>query len=150
MKKTLFCILILSCTVTLPSCAWQEEEQIEPSEMATKGTHENNIIYLHEYQTRFGSSQEAFRSLVNRGNVVVDFYADWCPPCKKLGGTIEQIASNFSDITFLKVNVDHCKEVSTGIRSIPVLAFYKNGQEVKRVTGAQTKNELIKLLQTIY
>ena len=150
MKKVLFYTILLSCTAILPSCAWNEQEQAEPSEMTAKSSHENNIIYLHEYQTRFGSTQEAFKSLTQRGNVVVDYYADWCPPCKKLGTTIEQIASNFPNVTFLKVNVDECKEVSTSIRSIPVLAFFKDGHEVKRITGAQTKNELTKLLETIY
>ena len=153
MKKTVFCLALLSCTVTLPSCAWQEvgnTEQEETTPLATKEAHEDNIIYLHKYQTRFGSTQEAFKSLIQHGNVVVDYYADWCPPCRRLGDVIKDIAKKYPDIRIVKVNIDKCTEVSTGLGSIPVLVFFKDGREIKRVTGAQTKNELTKLLQTLY
>jgi len=69
MKKVLFYTILLSCTAILPSCAWNEQEQAEPSEMTAKSSHENNIIYLHEYQTRFGSTQEAFKSIPNDSRI---------------------------------------------------------------------------------
>ena len=68
-----------------------------------------------------------------KNRVLVDFYADWCGPCKMLGPVLEKI----SDIDIVKVNVDMYEELSRkyGIMSIPCLILFENGKELKRNLG---------------
>lgn len=69
--------------------------------------------------------------------VVVDFYADWCGPCKALSPVLERVESKNPDVIFAKVNVDDAPECSSinGIRSIPTVIFLKNGEVVSKFMG---------------
>jgi thioredoxin 1 len=69
--------------------------------------------------------------------VVVDFYADWCGPCKVLGPVLDKISEANGDVTFLKVNVDDSPLSSTlnGVRSIPTLVFVKDGIVLNKIVG---------------
>ncbi len=78
---------------------------------------------------------------------VVDFYASWCGPCQALTPILKDIASEYEGrVVVAKVNVDEEPELATrfGIRSIPQLFFYKNGQEVDRQGGLVTADDLKK------
>lgn len=70
---------------------------------------------------------------MTKGKVLVDFYADWCGPCKMLGPVLEKIDS----IKVLKVNVDEYQELSRkyGVMSIPCLILFNEGKEIKRNVG---------------
>lgn len=156
MKQLFQVVFLVSfASVSLTSCdiPGRKREETNPEETSVipdivrKAA--TNLIYLHNQASRFNSSQEAFDTITQEGIVVVDFYADWCGPCRNLGSTIEQVASEFKDVTFLKIDVDQFKELSSSIRSIPVLVFYKNGVEVKRVTGSKSKKELKALINSL-
>jgi thioredoxin 1 len=72
---------------------------------------------------------------------IVDFWAQWCGPCRMLGPIIEQLAGENTDIAIGKLNVDENPTFSSvsGIRGIPTLIFYKDGVEVERLTGVKSK-----------
>lgn len=80
-----------------------------------------------------------FENIIKR-KVLVDFYADWCGPCKRLAPILEELES----IDVLKVNVDSFDEISRryGIMSIPTLILFENGEEIKKSIGFKTKDEI--------
>lgn len=79
---------------------------------------------------------------------LVDFYADWCGPCKMMGATLEEMKSEIS-IPVIKVNTDEHQELSAkmGIMSIPTLIIMENGKEVSRSIGFLSKDELLKFIK---
>ncbi|SFS00725.1 thioredoxin [Anaeromicropila populeti] len=77
--------------------------------------------------------------------VVVDFYADWCGPCKIMGPIIEDLAKEYEGTVKIgKLNVDNCPNISGTYRvmSIPTIHFFKNGKVVDTVMGAVSKSVL--------
>lgn len=88
-----------------------------------------------------------FKSLIDK-DAIVDFYADWCGPCKMFAPVFEE-ASQESDINFIKLNVDEYSDIAReyGVMTIPTIILFKNGNEIKRFTGFMSKDELIKFLK---
>lgn len=77
--------------------------------------------------------------------VLVDFWAEWCGPCRMVGPVVEEIAGEYADKAVVgKVDVDANQDLSVkyGIRSIPALLVFKNGEVVDQVIGAVPKNVL--------
>lgn len=82
--------------------------------------------------------------------VIVDFWAEWCGPCKMVGPVVEQIAQEFEGKAVVgKLNVDTNPETAGkyGIRSIPTILFMKNGEIVDKQVGAVPKDVLVKKLE---
>lgn len=86
----------------------------------------------------------------SKGIVVIDYYADWCGPCKVLSPTVEEIAQDkdYEDITFYKVNVDDNPNIANQYRiySIPTLIYYKDGYEINRSVGVISKDAIIQYI----
>jgi len=83
--------------------------------------------------------------LDNSGVSVIDFWAEWCGPCRMVTPIIEELATEFEGkATIGKLNVDHHKNVSMkyGIRSIPTILILKNGEVVEKHVGVATKQAL--------
>ena len=81
--------------------------------------------------------------------VLIDFYADWCGPCRMVGPIVEEIAEEHPEYKVCKVNVDEEQELAAefGVMSIPSLFVLKNGEIVNRVMGAQPKARILELFQ---
>ncbi|MBR6513719.1 MAG: thioredoxin [Clostridia bacterium] len=82
------------------------------------------------------------------GIAVVDFYADWCGPCKMVAPVLEKISEERDDITVGKVNVDFDGELAMkyGVMSIPTIVIFKDGKEINRSVGAKSKAGILALL----
>jgi len=84
----------------------------------------------------------------NKGKVLVDFYAEWCGPCKAMKPTLEKFEES-SDIPLVKVNVDEEPSIAQeyGIRNIPCLICVEDGSEVKRRIGVAGLDQLLELVK---
>lgn len=82
--------------------------------------------------------------------VLVDFWAEWCGPCRMVGPVVEEIADDFADSAVVgKLNVDEHQDIAVkyGIRSIPALLYFKNGEVADNVVGAVPKHQLASKLE---
>lgn len=100
-----------------------------------------SIRYLShaEFQDRLDSAS---------GTVLVDFFADWCYPCKVLSPIVAEVAIDMAGrVTVYKVNVDNAKGLARSLKidRLPTLILFKDGKEIKRITGLVEKTEILKL-----
>lgn len=82
-------------------------------------------------------------------NVLIDFYADWCGPCRMLAPVIEEIKTEAADyLKVVKVNVDDNPEIASqyGVRSIPTLVFVKDGKVANQAVGFRPKKDILKMI----
>ena len=82
--------------------------------------------------------------LKEKGKVLVDFYANWCGPCKMLRPILESIASERSDKKIVSIDVDEAEDLAReyGIISIPCVILFEDGKEVNRSIGLKSKSEI--------
>lgn len=83
------------------------------------------------------------------GKVLVDFWASWCPPCKKLSPVVDEVAEEINDVKICKINVDEQQALAMKFKvaSIPTLIVFNNGEEVNRSLGFIPKAAILELLQ---
>ncbi len=96
---------------------------------------------------KYLEQNESLKDVIKSGVYLVDFYADWCGPCKMMGSVLEKM----EDVNIVKINTDMHQELaqSFGIMSIPTLLFFKDGQEVKKEVGFKDESEIRSLLENI-
>ena len=104
----------------------------------------DNIIALDE--TSFETKVEKDQS-----PILVDFWAEWCPPCRALAPVIEELAQEYQGkVRFAKLNVDEARDTAMrfGIRSIPTLILFKDGKKINELNGNQPKDRIRNMLST--
>ena len=86
-------------------------------------------------------------------NVIVDFFADWCGPCKMMAPIFEQIAREYSpSIMFAKLNVDKSPDIAERffIMGVPTIIYFKSGKVIEKIVGAVSKNILRQKIKEVY
>ena len=96
-------------------------------------------------------TKENFEEIKNNSStLLLDFYADWCGPCKMLAPIVDQIAEEHPEYSVGKINVDNNPELAGefGVMSIPTLVVLKDGKVVSKSVGAKPKAQILKLLES--
>lgn len=94
------------------------------------------------------SEQFEEKVLKNKKFVIVDFFANWCGPCKMLMPVLEEIDQEFDQVDIVKVNIDQDEELAKkfGVLSIPTLIFFSNGEEVEKTIGYRQKSQIEEII----
>jgi thioredoxin 1 len=115
-----------------------------------KRTHITKFIKEKEMTQPLTDSQFSENVLNSKGLVLVDFWAEWCGPCRQLGPILESIDGQLSDVTIYKMNVDDSPQVASqfGIRSIPTMFLFKDGKQVDMKVGLNTESSIISWIES--
>lgn len=89
---------------------------------------------------------EVFNDEIKKGLVLVDFYADWCGPCRMLAPVIEDVANELPNVKIIKINVDEREDVARtyGVMSIPTVILFEDGEIKKKQVGFMPKEVLMR------
>jgi len=102
--------------------------------------------------TKHLSDAEFDSAVKSSGPILVDFWAEWCGPCKQLSPILDEVAKEFSDkVTIAKVNIDDNPESPQkyGVRGIPTLILFKDGKPVATKVGSMPKSQLVDWLNSV-
>ena len=93
--------------------------------------------------------KEDFKELISKGKVIVDFYADWCGPCKMLSPVLEEFSNENSDVEVVKVNVDNFQDLAMEykVMTIPNLVIFEDGEVKNNSVGFIDKDTLKDLVK---
>jgi thioredoxin 1 len=95
------------------------------------------------------SKKDNFDELIKGGDVIVDFFATWCGPCKMLAPELEDLAYEHPEIKVIKVDVDEFNELAGrfNVRAVPTLVVFKNGVATNQSMGYMDKNAVLRLIK---
>lgn len=112
---------------------------------------ENNMEEKNMSENVLEVTNENFKKEVLESDklVLIDFYADWCGPCKKLSPIVEEVASEENDVKFVKMNIDNSEDIAIEyqVMSIPTLVVIKEGKEINRSVGLIDKTRIKELIK---
>lgn len=148
LKKVLFIMIIIIFIISLifisQTLKKESEKKLASSNEQVEYQNEENKTNI------LNVTSENFESEVLQSDktVLIDFYADWCGPCKILSPIVEEVAKENTDVKVVKINVDSEQEIAMEykVMSIPTLAVIKDGKEINRAIGVIEKSEILTLL----
>lgn len=146
-KKLLIIVLIIAFIVILilmNTFLNNQNEQKINNENESENKEESKVEVLKVTSKNF--EEEVLQS---KQTVIVDFYADWCGPCRMLAPIMEEIASENKDIKVVKVNIDEAQNLAVkyDVMSIPTTVVIKNGVEVNRTVGLVGKETILNMVK---
>lgn len=152
LSKIISCLLALS-VIVLPGCWQEKQEAIQENQKPSKSVHLQDIVENKQ------DAPEVLRNYVAQGNVVVDFYAKWCPPCKMMLPIIDELSNKYENISFIKVDIDKFMDLANGfdvagkhiaIQGVPVFYFFKDGTIVDKIDGGMNKEAFEQIMNTSF
>lgn len=90
------------------------------------------------------TTTEKFEEFIKEGDIIIDYWAEWCAPCRLLKPIFKELSSEMKDVKFAKVDVDNAQDLAgnAAIRGIPTMIMFKDGKEINRMSGFMTKEAL--------
>lgn len=134
MKGLIIAIVVVAALAFLAIRAWNKMKNTPVAEDS----------HLIEQLT-----EQNFNNKIKKGVVLVDFWADWCMPCRMMAPILNEVAeASEGQATVYKLNVDEYQQVAAkyGIRNIPTMILFKDGKEFERLVGMKTKESLMSSL----
>lgn len=168
--------LIIIASISLTSCFSKNERTVVTSDVKigdeqenatselssnikninqqSKAFKEGKVHYFPDIVMRHSNPTEAFNAITNGydySNVIIDFYADWCGPCKTLGSVLNDIAPKNPSVLIVKINIEQFPNIAQqyNVKSLPTLLFFKNGSLSKTMKGFN-KKELLESIKNIF
>lgn len=114
-----------------------EIEKIKQRKLAEMLKQQSDVIAQAQISV-IDLDQTNFDQTVSGGLVLVDFWAEWCGPCKSMHPIFDRMSKKYRHVKFARVNVDKCQDIAMrfAVQSIPTFIMFKNGQLVDRMVGA--------------
>ncbi len=120
----------------------QNETEIEGNDRQETAKTEEKVIEV----TSRNFEEEVIKS---EKPVIIDFYATWCGPCKKLFPIVEETAKENENVKFVKIDIDNTEDIALEyqVKSIPTLLLIQNGEEKDRIVGIVDKNQILDFIE---
>jgi len=119
---------------------------------ASKAKNDSDAHINNDSLIIYADNMSSFKEIINSGQpILVDFYADWCAPCRMVAPILEQVAGDLKgEVRILKVNVDKNRETAMkyGIQSIPTLMLFKNGEVKWKGIGVMQADQIKQIVKT--
>ena len=96
-------------------------------------------------------TKKNFMETISKGIVIVDFYAEWCSPCRVLGKTLDKMSEELPDVTIAKCDIEENQELAEkfGVKNIPLVAYFKDGNAVSVAVGLQTEQQIMEKINEL-
>ena len=148
--RSLKSLLMVVAALILVSCSMSAKPEKNETEKVSSAQGEVIVLNKADFLSKVYNYEKNQTQWVYEGNkpAIIDFYAEWCGPCRMVVPLVEEIAEERSDIKVVKINVDEEQELAMqfGVMSIPTLVVMKNGKVVNQATGARPKAQMLAML----
>ena len=142
----LFVLILFGIKVLLDN---QNQSFVQNQVNSENSINKTEINSIKENVLEVTSENFELEVLNSDKTVIIDFYADWCTPCKVLSPIVKEVANENENIKVVKINIDEVQDIANqySIMSIPTLVVIKNGEEVNRSVGVISKTEIIDMVK---